>query len=33
MLKPNSQVCKVLEKSKETMLEFYKRTVKVLWIV
>ena len=33
MLKTNSQVCTVLEKSKETMLEFYKETAKVLWIV
>ena len=33
MLKTNSQVCTVLEKSKETMLEFYKGTVKVLWII
>ena len=30
MLKTNSQVCTVLEKSKETMLEFYKGTAKVL---
>ena len=30
MLKTNSQVCAVLEKSKETMLEFYKGTAKVL---
>ena len=30
MLKTNSQVCTVLEKSKETMLEFYNRTEKVL---
>ena len=33
MLKTKSQVCTVLEKSKETMLEFYKRTAKVLWII
>ena len=33
MLKTNSQVCTVLEKSKETMLEFCKETVKVLWII
>ena len=33
MLKTNSQVCTVLEKSKETMLEFYKGTAKVLWIM
>ena len=33
MLKTNSQVCTVLEKSKETMLKFYKGTAKVLWIV
>ena len=26
----NSQVCKVLKKSKETVLEFYKGTAKVL---
>ena len=30
MLRTNSQVCTVLEKSKETVLEFYKRTAKVL---
>ena len=30
MLKTTSQVCTVLEKSKETMLEFYKRTAKLL---
>ena len=30
MLKTNSQACTVLEKSKETMLEFYKGTAKVL---
>ena len=30
MLKTNSQVCTVFEKSKETMLEFYKGTSKVL---
>ena len=29
-LKTNSQVCTVLEKIKETMLEFYKGTAKVL---
>ena len=28
MLGTNSQVCTVLEKSKETMLKFYKRTAK-----
>ena len=33
MLKTNSQVCTVLEKSKETILKFYKGTVKVLWII
>ena len=33
MLKTNSQVCTVLEKSKETMLEFYRGTAKVLWII
>ena len=33
MLKTNSQVCTVLEKSKQTMLEFYKGTAKVLWII
>ena len=32
MLKTNSQVWTVLEKSKDTMLEFYKGTEKVLWI-
>ena len=30
MLKTNSQVCTILEKSKETILEFYKGTAKVL---
>ena len=30
MLKTNSQACTVLEKSKETMPEFYKGTAKVL---
>ena len=33
MLKTNSQVCTVLEKSKETILEFYKGTAKVLRII
>ena len=33
MLKTNSQACTVLEKLKETMLEFYKGTAKVLWII
>ena len=32
MLKTNWQVCAVLEKSKETMLEFCKGTAKVLWV-
>ena len=30
MLNINSQVCTVLKKSKETVLEFYKRTAKEL---
>ena len=30
MLKTDSQVCTVLEKSKGTVLEFHKRTAKVL---
>ena len=30
MLKTNSQVCTILEKLKETVLEFYKGTTKVL---
>ena len=30
MLKTNAQVSTVLDKSKETVLEFYKRTAKVL---
>ena len=30
MLKTNSQLCTVLEKSKETVLEFYKGTEKAL---
>ena len=33
MLKTNSQVCTVLEKSKETISKFYKGTTKVMWIV
>ena len=33
MLKTNSQVCKVLEKPKETILQFSKGTTKVLWII
>ena len=33
MLKTKLQVCIVLEKSKETMVEFYKGTAKVLWII
>ena len=33
MLKTNSQVCTVLEKSKETILEFYQGTAKVLWVI
>ena len=33
MLKTNSKVCAVLEKSNETMLEFYKGAAKVLWII
>ena len=30
MLKTNSQVCTVIEKSKDTVLEFYKGTANVL---
>ena len=33
MLKTNSQVRAVLEKSKEIMLKFYKEIAKVLWII
>ena len=33
MLKTISQVCTVLEKQKKKMLEFYKGTAKVLWII
>ena len=33
MLQTNSQVCTVLEKSKETMVQFYKETENVLWII
>ena len=33
MLKTDSQVCAVLKKSKETMLEFYEGIAKVLWII
>ena len=33
MLQTNSQVCTVLEKSKETMVQFYKETAYVLWII
>ena len=32
MLKTNWQVCAVLEKTKETVLDFYKKTAKVLLI-
>ena len=32
MLKTNSQVCTVLEKSIDNMLEFYNGTAKVLWV-
>ena len=30
MLDTNSQVCKILEKTRETILQFYKETAKVL---
>ena len=30
MLDTNSQVCKILEKTRETTLQFYKETAKVL---
>ena len=33
MLETNSQVCTVLEKSKEAVLELYKGTAKALWII
>ena len=33
MLKAKSQVCTILEKSKETMLDFYKGTAKVLQLI
>ena len=33
MLKTKSEVCTVLEKSKETTLEFYKGTAKILRII
>ena len=33
MLESNSQACTVLEKSRESMLEFYKGAAKVLWIM
>ena len=33
VLKTNSQICAVLEKSNKTMLEFYKGTAKDLWII
>ena len=33
LLKTNSQVCSVIEKSEETMLEFYKGRAKALWII
>ena len=29
MLQTNSQICTILEKSKETVLEFYKETSKI----
>ena len=32
MLRTDSEVCTVLEKSKETKLEFHKGTGKVLWL-
>ena len=32
MLKTNSQVCTVLEKSKETMLQFYKKFCEYKWL-
>ena len=32
MLKTKSQICSILKKSKETVLEFYKETAKCLWI-
>ena len=32
MLKTDSQVCTVLEKSKETMLGFHRGTAKMLWL-
>ena len=31
MLKVNPQVCTILEKLNETVIEFYKGTAKVLW--
>ena len=31
MLDTKWQVCAILEKTKQTVLEFYKRTAKVLW--
>ena len=33
MLDTNSLVLTVFEKSKETILEFYKGTAKVLWVI
>ena len=33
MLKTNSRVCTVLEKPKETVLELYMGTAKVMWII
>ena len=33
MLETNSQAWTILEKSKETVLEFYKGTAKLLWII
>ena len=32
MLRTDSEVCTVLEKSKETKLEFHKGTANVLWL-
>ena len=33
MLDTDSQILTVLKKSKETVLEFYKGTAKVLWVI
>ena len=33
MLRTNSQLCTILQKTKQTVLEFYNGTAKVFWIL